>query len=229
MLIRALIVLLVVLNLGTAAWWLTRQPDPVPAPRTQPPGLPRLQLLSEVPKTVTVSAAPAAVIDNAVPVTQQAPTVPASCFSLGPFADRAAASTAGKRLAGQVTRAVPREVPGKAATGYNVSLPPAADRAAAQAIAQRIGAAGFEDYLVVSGGEQANGIALGRYGSKEGAERRLAALKAAGFDATVQAVGGDGAAQWWLDASAAADAAVAALRATAGAAQSRSLDCVMLR
>ena len=231
MLIRALLLLLVVLNLGTAAWWLTRQPERTPALPTQPVGIPRLQLLSEAPKPVVAPPAPmtTAVVDPTVPVTREAPALPPACFSMGPFADRATASAAGKRVAGQVTRATPREVPGKAATGYNVSLPPAADRAAAQALAQRIGAAGFDDYLVVSTGEQANGIALGRYGSREGAERRQAALKVAGFEATLQAIGGEGAAQWWLDATVAGDVSASRLRIAAGASQSHSLDCALLR
>ena len=234
MLIRALIVLLVVLNLGTAAWWLTRQPDPPPALPAQPAGVAKLKLLSELPKAATVAAAPAAKLETEVEaelVPDAAPETskPPVCVRLGPFADRAAASAAAARLDGQATRAVPREVPGKAATGYNVLLAPAADRSAAQAIAQRIGAAGFDDYLVVAGGEQANGIALGRYGSREAAERRQSALKAAGFDARLEPIGGEGAAQWWLEASA-PDAVVASrLRAVAGAAQSRSLDCALLR
>ena len=58
MLIRALIVLLVVLNLGAAAWWLTRpMPEPV-APADLPAGVARLQLVDE--------DAPAADLINAV-------------------------------------------------------------------------------------------------------------------------------------------------------------------
>src|SRR5690606_41837747 len=44
---RALLVLLVMLNLGVGLWWLLR-PDPVPSPPWVPPaGVPRLQLLGE--------------------------------------------------------------------------------------------------------------------------------------------------------------------------------------
>ena len=47
MTLRASIVLLAVLNLGVAAWWLLR-PDTVPAAVVDPPsGIARLQLLSE--------------------------------------------------------------------------------------------------------------------------------------------------------------------------------------
>lgn len=231
MLIRAVMVLLVVLNLGTAAWWLSRAPAPAPVPPAQRAGVPRLKLLSEVAKPVATTAV-APVVAEAAPPASPETTEPAKspvCFSLGPFADRAAADAAIAKLAARVTRAVPREAPARAATGYNVSMAPAADRAAAQATAQRIGAAGFDDFLIVNNGEQANSIALGRYGSRESAERRQSALKAAGFDARIEAIGAEGTAQWWLDASAPADAAAGQLRGIAGAAQSRSLDCARLR
>ncbi|RYE90750.1 MAG: SPOR domain-containing protein, partial [Oxalobacteraceae bacterium] len=147
--IRALIVLLFVLNLGAAAWWLSRPaalPESLPA---QPAGVPRLQLLSERASATpvpVVASAPAQEPSPATPV-PPAPVAQAQCFSLGPFADAAAANAAGARLAGQVSRVRARELPAKDAAAYNVLLPPAADRESAQALAQRIGAAGFDDYL----------------------------------------------------------------------------------
>lgn len=235
MLIRALIVLLIVLNVGVAAWWISR-PEPSPsALPAQPEGVPKLQLLSESPSEGGKTAAPPlaqapAPVTPPPPVAATAePAKPAQCFSVGPFADRAAAGSAAARLGSQITRGKPREVPGKTAQGYNVVLPPQADREAAQALAQRIGAAGFDDYLVVNSGAQANGIALGRYRSREGAERRQTALRAAGFDAQLQPIGDEGAAQWWLDVAAAAGATASGLRSGAGASQSRSLDCALLR
>ena len=247
MLIRALIVLLVVLNLGVAAWWLTRPAAPPVAMVAEPEGIARLQLLSEAMPTVSpatavvagaaVEAAPVeqAAVEQAPveqvpgPVAAAAIAPPAQCFSLGPFNDSAAATAAATRLGKQALRTRPREVPGKAANAYNVILPAAANREAAQALAQRIGAAGFDDFLVINQGEQANGIALGRYGSREAAQRRQSALQAAGFQAQIQAVGGEGAAQWWLDLTAAEGAAAAQLQALSTATQSRSLDCAALR
>lgn len=239
MLIRALIVLLVVLNLGVAAWWLTRPAvAPIAIAAAAPEGVARLQLLSEA----TPAAAPAAAVvvpaiaqaASTEPVSETVPAVTAAtpelqCFSLGPFADQAAAAAAAARLGNQAVRPRPREVPGKAASAYNVVVPPAADREAAQAMAQRIGAAGFDDFLVINQGEQANGIALGRYGSREAAQRRQSALQAGGFAAQIQAVGAEGKAQWWLDVTAADGAGAGQLKTLANAAQSRSLDCAALR
>lgn len=233
MLIRALIVLLIVLNVGVAAWWISRPEPSSPALPAQPPGVPRLQLLSESGKTDAPppAQAPVPVMSSPPPAAVAAaePATPVQCFSVGPFADQAAAGSAAARIGNRITRGLPREVPGKTAQGYNVALPPQADREAAQALAQRIGAAGFDDYLVVNSGAQANGIALGRYRSREGAERRQAALRAAGFDAQLQPIGNEGAAQWWLDVAAAAGITASGLRSGAGASQSRSLDCALLR
>ncbi len=241
MLIRALIVLLIALNLGAAAWWLTRTAPPPAAPPETPPGAVRLQLLNEAapanaaatPAVPPLEAAPPATEPAPAPVVVPALTAaespPPQCFSLGPFADTAAADAAIAKLGAQATRVRSREQPGRSASGYNVTLPPAADRAAAQALAQRIGAAGFDDYLIVSSGEQSNGIALGRYRSRDSAERRQAALQAAGFPAQLQPIGEEGAAEWWLELAAAPGVAGAQLQTLAAATRFRALDCAALR
>ena len=242
--IRAVIVLLLVLNLGVAAWWLSRPAAPdAPQVPPQPAGVPRLQLFEEkvgastaaatagtgtaslpVPTAVAVPSGPAAATPSPLPV-----AVSSLCFSLGPFADAAAASVAASRMVGQSVRRRPRETPGKGASGYNVFLPPSNDRDTAQALAGRIGAAGFDDYLLINSGALLNGIALGRYRSREAAERRQASLAAAGFAAQLQPIGQEGATQWWLDVEAAGNTSGTQLKALANAAQSRSLDCATLR
>ena len=239
--IRALIVLLVVLNLGVAAWWITRPEAPPPPLPPQPEGVPRLRLLSEstAPAAVTPAAAapappsaPASVLataPSAATVSAAEPSPGSQCYSLGPFADAAATTAAAARIGGRALRSRQREAPGKSASGYNVFLPPSADRDTAQALAQRIGAAGFDDYLVINSGDLTNGIALGRYRSREGAQRRQSALAAAGFAAQLQPIGQEGAAQWWLDVEAPAGTAGPQLKALAATTQSRSLDCATLR
>lgn len=222
MLIRALIVLLAVLNLGVAAWWLTR-PEPAASPLPEvPAGVTRLEL---VESAVLPSAAPQAAVTAATPPSSPAapasapaapPTAARACFRAGPFAERAAADLARGRIDPTVGRAIPRETPGKGASGYRVSLPPMASREEAVAMAQRIGAAGFDDFLVINQGEETNGIALGRYRSREGAERRQAQLAAAGFPARVHAIGEEGPSRWWLDVAAPAGTTAMALRPLAG-------------
>ena len=62
--------------------------------------------------------------------------------------------------------------------------------AEAEAAVTRIAEAGFSDYLLVREGSEANGIALGRYGTREAAQRRTAALQAAGFAARCARIDG---------------------------------------
>jgi cell division protein FtsN len=149
--------------------------------------------------------------------------------SLGPFTDRAAAQAAQAKAGGTLRGARLREVADAGATRYRVVLPAAASREDAQATVKRIVAAGLSDYYIIANGEEANAIALGQYRNREGAERRMAALSAAGFNARLIASGGDGSAQWWLDATLAPPADASAARQRSGAAQQRSLDCARVR
>ncbi|MNV23747.1 cell division protein FtsN [compost metagenome] len=281
MLTRALIVVLVILNLGVALWWLLRG-EPASEPPTSPAGVAQLEVLpsTQAPTTtmaspeatpalqpalqdvtpasapvaqppVPVSAPATAVADTsaprpaasvpapapvaaapappAVPAPVTARPAPAQCVSLGPFADRTAAQAAQSRAGAALRGAKLREVADAGATRYRVLLPPAASREAAQATVKRIVAAGVSDYYIIAQGEDTNAIALGQYRNREGADRRLAALSAAGFKATMVASGGDGSAQWWLDATLADGTDAAVARQRSGAAQQRSLECARLR
>jgi len=223
MLIRALIVVLVVLNVGAAAWWLTRPVAAPPPEPALPSGVARLQLVEEPASPATAPAASTASTPVAMAATM------AACFSLGPYTSEAAATQAQAASAGQLLRTRLREVPGNSASGYQVVIPPAASVEDAQATAARIGAAGFDDFLVVRQGEQANGIALGRYRSRESAERRLAQLQAAGFGAQLQPVGRAGPSLWWLDAGVVEGVDPAVLARTASSGAPQPLECAALR
>ena len=280
MLTRALIVVLAILNVGVALWWMLRG-EPVPTPPAEPPtGVARLQLLdtpnaataaapsaaqtaaastaladatpapprpaaptapapaapapstppapSNVPATSTAAVAPAVGRPTETPPAP-APPAPLQCISLGPFADRDSAMAAQGNAGTLLQRSRLREVakPGASST-YRVMLPAAASREEAQATVKRIAAAGISDYYIMAQGEDTNAIALGQYRNREGAERRMAALAAAGFSARL--VGGAaGTAQWWVDAALAGQATPSAARQRSGAAQQRSLECAGLR
>ncbi|HEY1140149.1 MAG TPA: SPOR domain-containing protein [Lysobacter sp.] len=217
MLARALVVLLLVLNLGVAAWWTLRAP-PAPAPAFVPPAdVARLQLVNEnrpAPSTAPAPAAatPPAPVASPATTTMPPPAAPtiaaattpapangARCYSVGPFADSAAASNAREVLMAVATRVVPREQrTGGSARGWRVVLPAAASAEDAAATAQRIAAAGFNDYFIVRQGDEANSIALGRYRNEEGARRRADSLIAAGFPARAEPLG-DARTSVWLD------------------------------
>ena len=276
MLTRALIVVLAILNLGVACWWLLRDAPQKPAPPPQAPGVAELRwvpggvdaaaaaeataaaptapLMEREPAEKTaVAATPAPVAPakpetapvatTAKPVTPPAPTPtpapekpatppaaaePPRCVALGPFADRAAAAGAQGKVGSVISQVRLREQPAASGSArYRVLLPAAANREEAQATVKRIVAAGLSDYYIISQGEDANAVALGQYRNREGAERRMAAVQAAGFQPRLVASGDAG--QWWLEGQLAAGTQPAQAQQRSGAAQSRSLECARLR
>jgi hypothetical protein len=231
MLTRALIVVLIVLNLGVAAWWALR-----PAPRvvadTTLAGVPKLQLASErkSPPPAVATAAPVALPAPATvnpPMETAKPDPAPQCFRFGPFADAASAQIAAGKLRASVRKLATRTTSG-GGKGWTVWLPPFADMTSAQARALDIARAGIKDYYVVAEGAQANAIMLGRYGSEANAQRRIAELQAKGIDAQVQP-SQEAASQSWLDVEAAAGFGYAAAQARIGATSTRPLDCATLR
>ena len=155
MIIRAIIVLLVVLNLGVAAWWLLHDAPPQ-AVVAQPTGVPRLQLLDETLPGAGAAGQAQAQVEARSPAA--APARPAIAMPAG------------------------CQGPAEAGASWRVYLSDPGSPEAAQAMGERIGAAGFSDFLVMREGE-ANSIALGLFSTLEGAQRRVESLQAKGFPA----------------------------------------------
>jgi len=282
MLTRALIVVLAILNLGVACWWLLRDAPQPPAPPPQPAGVaelrwvpggvdanaaaeataaaptaplverepaaktavavapaPALPAKPDIPKPPTADAAavaaaakpvapPAPVPSPEKPVTPPVAAEPPRCIALGPFADRAAVTSAQGKAGNVISQVRLREQPAASGSArFRVMLPAAASREEAQATVKRIVAAGLSDYYIISQGEDINAVALGQYRNREGAERRMAAVQAAGFQPRLVASGDAG--QWWLEGQLAAGTQPAQAQQRSGAAQSRSLECTRLR
>ncbi|ASR42622.1 hypothetical protein BEN78_03650 [Xanthomonas citri pv. mangiferaeindicae] len=219
MLLRALVLLLVILNLGVAAWWALRDTPAESAPLVAeaPPTLtllePQAAPQAPVPLAEAFESAEAAVLDG--DSEGDAAAAP-RCVALGPFANTGARDAARRRLASDGVRVFAREV-AVAPRGWRVWLPPQRDRAAADAMAARLRAAGIEDQYVIADGDDAHGIALGRFDSEAPAQARVDALRAAGFAAQAEPIGGQ--AQPWLDALVDGAMADAALRTGTGAAR----------
>ena len=136
MLVRATLVMLIVLNIGAAAWWLLHDERVAPPPRAAA-GIPALRLLDEAPASAPASSA-------MTPATTAArPAAPARAAPATPTPVAANARCAGDD---------------DGADGWRVYLPPLASAAAADAVAARIDAAGFSDYLVMRDGSDANGV-----------------------------------------------------------------------
>jgi hypothetical protein len=230
MLTRALIVLLIVLNLGVAAWWALRPAPNVVADNTLA-GVPRLQLASER-KSPSPAVAPAplpspATTTSIPPVETAAKNAAPQCFRFGPFADAASAESAAAKLRASVQKATTRTTSG-GGKDWTVWLPPFADMTAAQAKALEIAGAGIKDYYVVAEGAQANAIMLGRYGSEANAQRRIAELQAKGIQARVLPPQ-DAVSQSWVEVEATAGFASAAAQARIGAKSTQPLDCAASR
>jgi hypothetical protein len=184
MLMRALLVLLVVLNAGVAAWWALHDDAPVPA----------AALTADVPVLELVQSG------NAARATSAPPIASLRCYRYGPFTNAAAFAAARAAIAGEVAWTATGEQVTGTPRAWRVVLPQS-DRAIATATAARIGAAGFGDFLVLpDGGADANAIALGRYRSEAAARERVAKLSAAGFAARAEPVGGR--VVQWLDVAA---------------------------
>lgn len=155
-----------------------------------------------------------------------APATPPQCFSVGPFADAAAAAAARAKLLPLAQKVSSRSLSGGSnSRGWRVYLP-TANAEAAQAMAQRIRTAGFSDLFVMSGAD-ANAIALGRFRSEDSARRRGNELAAAGFAVKVEALG-ESSGQVWLDAATATSKGEA-LRVAAGAQRWRGISCDKVR
>ena len=240
MLLRALVVLLVILNFGVTLWWALRG-APGDAVAAADAGPSTLQLVGEQAAPVAGSG-PAAAADVApdeapadledaqaddVPLAEEEtmvpPAAPAQCVALGPFADAASRDAALAQLASSAARVATREV-GETPRGWRVWMAPLPDRATADATVARLLEAGFNDYYVIADGVDANGIALGRFGSEAPARGRAEALRAAGFDAEAAPLGST-LVRYWIDAMAADGVSGDTLRARAGAARVETRDC----
>ena len=233
MLLRATLVILVMLNLGAALWWISGAQGAVAPPAAVTADAPQLRLLHEAvpaPVETTTPAQPmpaAAEPSSGSGVAGARMDVPAApvCLRFGPFADAAASQAAGGALARVGVRTIARQTPARATRGWKVATSPFASREAAVAVAERLRAAGVSDLYVMGEGPDANSIALGRYGSEDAARRRQADLRGKGVDAIAQPLGG-GPMQEWLDARLPAGTDPASLPQVAAA---RALDCSTLR
>ena len=104
-----------------------------------------------------------------------------SCLGLTPAADIDNVDTIGQWLAGQGAQTAIEKQVGQRVVNYKVYLPALESREAADAQIARMRAAGLTDLLPIAGGDLANGIAAGVYGTQSAAARRVAALTELGF------------------------------------------------
>lgn len=207
MFLRLLFVLLIALNIAVGAWLLLGQDD-VRGRSVADPGVPVLQLLSEVPSPAASAAA--AFASPAVPVptdtaaaapSASAPAPPAasySCMSLGPFPTEQQLNEARSRLAARSVRMRSRQEQTTRNRGWWVYLPAAVSHEQAVEQARRLGARHITDVVVVSGGEQPNTISLGLFKDPDNARKRRDEVAAAGFHPEVTERA-ERVPEYWLD------------------------------
>ena len=212
MILRPLLVFLIVLNLGAAAWWCFHRPAAPPVERAD--NLPALQIAKDLGATsrpmASAGAAPAAVAAR-------------TCVFLGAFAaaTEVQGALATLREIGVQANAVTRL---RSPRGFNVLIPPLATPEAAAAEQNRLKDAGFTDQFLIREGAQANGIALGRFGTETAARSLLARLREAGFQAELSPVGA-ATSELWIQATATGAQDANALRRLSGAAQVKTGPC----
>ena len=194
MLLRALIVLLLCMNVGVAAWWAShRESEPAAVPTTDK-DVPSLVLLSETERKPVADAAELA--EAPMPLSPDA-----VCLSIGPFATPAQLRLAMDLMLPRVERIQFREVPAVALRGYRVYLPPAASRAEALQTARALSAKGISDYYVVTAGDDENTVSLGSFRELDNATQRREAVAALGYTPVIEPRT-EQVPQWWIDVAA---------------------------
>jgi len=191
MLVRALLVVLTILNLGVALWWATQPQTPAPAPMPAlPAGVATLQLVqASAAAPQAASAAPAASTAAPPPAVHAAPAPAASA----PATD-AAASSAVTATAAPVTAAAspPPKTPSVAAAAAAepaaaapvcLSLGPYPDRAAAETAAAALGTAAPRPRLREVGDGDATSfrVLLPTIGGEDGVKAAVDRIVAAGI------------------------------------------------
>ena len=233
--LRALIVLLLVMNVGVALWWALRPAPAAEQPPALPADVPRLLLASEADaealQAVQLNAANADVqADGPLADGSDAAAVAPEdlrCFSFGPWTDPGEAEEARVLLQTRVVRIITREAP-TGVTGWRVMMPVHADREAAQETVARLVEAGFDDHFIIGQGEEANAVALGRFSAEASARRHEAALREAGFEAVSEPLGATGT-EAWIDLAAGPDFDPGQASEDTGAARAEPADCARLQ
>lgn len=190
---RWLFVLLVCLNVGYFLWVQLHssavQTAPVSASVSEPAdgsSVKSLRLLGEAPELAKRSAfageeSPSATLASA----DAAQLTGASCWFIGPMAERVTAKQVQLRFQEQGIVAVLLANPQRGALGYGLYLAPSSERAAADGQARILQLAGFAGARVVAR-EQGFDIEVGHYSSALEAEEASFLLKQQGYIGTVR-------------------------------------------
>jgi cell division septation protein DedD len=183
--LRALIVLLVLANLGFAAWaLLIDRPLEVAAARDIS-HLPTLVLASDA--TPSAPAASSAAREVAAAPTVANPATPAHCVTVGPFANLGAAAAAAALLQSRGFTPTQRDEAGPDLIAYSVYLDDVQSEAAATRVLQKLHSNGIADARVmpIATAAEALRVSVGLFNERKGAERRVKQVKSLGLSAAI--------------------------------------------
>jgi len=198
---RALGLLLILVNLGFLAWaQLIDVRDVSANPFATPAGESKQKLvLAAERKPEDIQPKNSA---DTAGKSGSAPGAPATdesrCVSLGPFQDLAAASQASAALSGAGFESKQRFEQGEFWVGYWVSVQDLPTRAAAETAIAKLKDAGVTDVYLLPGQSSSNVISLGVYSVLGRAERRVDQIRALGFNAVMADRKRSGSV-YWLD------------------------------
>lgn len=189
--LRALLLLVVVMNLGVSAWWAWHRPSPPPRWTMTDGATPSLALVGETAAARIEAANPAEAV---VEELGENPV----CLTLGPIESSAELRRVMTALTPHVGRIQYREEPATRLRGYRVFLPASGSRSQALETARSLAARGINDYYVVTAGDQQNTVSLGIFRELENAQRRQQQVAELGYQASVETRTEQGS-QWWVD------------------------------
>ncbi len=156
------------------------------APKADKPGESPRQASLETQSPTPKTPEPAPPRATAAPPAKGVENSP--CYRLGPYSTKSAAEELAAHLAtkgaSQITQIREYGRPGAegAVESWWVYLPPYPSRAAARAEIQRLENVGIQDYYVIGKPPLENAISLGLYRDQNSVSRRLAELRAKGYD-----------------------------------------------
>ncbi|HPA00759.1 MAG TPA: SPOR domain-containing protein [Chiayiivirga sp.] len=198
MLTRALIALLLTMNM-VLALWLALRPAPADGGAASPAssrGIPTLRLLSEEEDLAAARVESAAEPDGPPEPTPDPDRL--LCLEIGPFLTQSDLRRAMNAMTPLAERLQFRETRALANRGYWVYLPAQGSRDAALATARTLSSKGLRDYYVVTAGERENTISLGLFREEGNARQRHEQVRALGFDAQLQPRS-DEIPNYWID------------------------------
>ena len=203
---RNVFFLLVLANLGFAAWHSWFSPVRVPHPADS--DLPKLTLVSELPPEIADrrkanAAAPdvhlpeEAAVGSALPSPEAPPEKPAAsaaapgdvaathCTSVGPFRELAQAATAASTLRGAGYQPTQRVADGEIWIGYWIYIDAIPTEAEANAILAKVRGQGITESYVIPNSDSGNLVSLGVFGEIGNVTRRREQVRSLGYDPKV--------------------------------------------